>query len=242
MDQFSPDVILLQEIKKITEEFPCEPFFDKGYNCAAHGQKSYNGVAILSKSPISDMKTKFCDQICTEARYAECITNKVRIASVYVPNGREVGTSQYVQKINFMKSLSGYLEKEVSSDECFIIGGDFNVALNDDDVWDPGLFEGKLVFTGEERASLRRIESLGLTDAFAVCNRHLTDNNALHENFTWWDYRAGSFNKNQGIRLDYLFLSDVAARKLVRSEVIKGFRALPCPSDHAPLLADIGHF
>jgi exodeoxyribonuclease-3 len=241
INQLSPEIILLQEIKTVTEKFPQDLLFDKGYNCAVIGQKSYNGVAILSKSPISDVKTAFCNQYCTEARYIECITDRLRIASVYVPNGREVGASHYDFKLSFMERLSEYLKREVTADEHFIIGGDFNIALNDNDVWDPAAFEGQLLFTDAERSSLKKIKQAGLADAFNACNQSAGDkkSDSICDRFTWWDYRASSFSKNHGIRLDYVFLSALTAKHLKRPTILKNFRALHRPSDHAPMMVEL---
>jgi exodeoxyribonuclease-3 len=241
IDQLSPEIILLQEIKTVTEKFPQGLLFDKGYNCAVNGQKSYNGVAVLSKSPISDVKTTFCDQFCAEARYIECITGGLRVASVYVPNGREVGSSYYDLKLSFMGQLSEYIRRDVTADEHFVIGGDFNIALNDNDVWNPAAFEGQLLFTEAERSSLKKIEQIGLIDAFGASDQSVGDkkSDGICDKFTWWDYRAGSFGKNHGVRLDYVFLSALAAKRLTQPEVLKNFRALTRPSDHAPVMVEL---
>jgi exodeoxyribonuclease-3 len=241
VDQLSPEIILLQEIKTPAERFPQSLLFDKGYNCAVNGQKSYNGVAVLSKSPISDVKTAFCDQYCAEARYIECITGRLRVASIYVPNGREVGSSYYGLKLGFMEQLSAYLEREAASDEYFVIGGDFNIALNDNDVWNPAAFEGQLLFTEAERSSLKKIKQAGLADALGVSDQSICDkkSNDDCDKFTWWDYRAGSFDKNHGVRLDYVFLSALAAKCLTQTEVLRNFRALLRPSDHAPVMTEL---
>ncbi len=247
IDEYCPDAILLQEIKTVTERFPSEYFFDKGYNCAINGQKSYNGVAILSKHPIANVITSFCEQTDQQARYIECILDKIRIASIYVPNGREVASPHYLQKLEFLEFFTNYLKKEQHPNECFIVGGDFNIAINDNDVWDKELFNERLLFTTQERNSLGALlEKSGFVDSFDYIKQKglLIDAQnkeplQFEESFTWWDYRAGGFAKNHGIRLDYLLASPCTVNILKSITVLKKYRAKPRPSDHVPVMIEI---
>lgn len=223
-----PEVVLLQEIKCQDQNFPFEAIEDCGYNVAIHGQKSYNGVAILSKHPIEDvvcgLPTFKEDE---QARYIEAVTNGVRVASVYVPNGNNVGTGKYQYKLTFMERLQQHLKPALLYEEAFVIGGDYNIAPTDDDVNDPkGWFEQILCST-PERKSLRAILNLGYNDAIRV---HHHDKGP----YTWWDYRSGAWQKDDGLRIDLLLLSPQAIDRLTGSGVDRAPRGQDKASDHAP--------
>ncbi|WP_447582046.1 exodeoxyribonuclease III [Anaplasma marginale] len=241
------DIALLQETKCTDDQFPLAELEDLGYRCYIHGQKSRNGVAILSKYPIVG---ELCNTVfdaeeeigtvqdtgsysVTEARYLECLVDyqdvKVRVASVYVPNGQEVDTETFVYKLNFLRCLKARLLKLLAREDWLVIGGDYNVAPDDIDVYDAQALDGKLCFHPKERAGLREILHLGFTDAFRI----------LHEGkqeFSWWNYREGSWQRNRGMRIDHLLLSPNAVDKLVECSILSSVRGLESPSDHAPVM------
>lgn len=228
-----PDVVLLQELKCQTEAFPFQYIEDLGYNIAVQGQKTYNGVAILSKYPLSDIIVNFPDNpIPNEARYIEAIVNlrhsALRVASVYVPNGQEVFTDKYNVKIKFLTALSDYYKFLRDVEENLLIGGDFNIALNDIDVYNASRLENSICFSLEERQVLRKFLSIGLNDCFRSLN-------IKEEGFTWWDYRANAFNKNHGMRIDYIFCSAKLMQNIERCFVSKSLREVEKASDHIPV-------
>lgn len=230
----SPDVVLLQETKCLEEQFPRESIEDLGYNVAVKGQKSYNGVAILSKSPIEDVTTELPgDESDLEARYIEAVVGSTRVASVYVPNGQDLGTEKFFYKLRFFERLYQHLKTLLKYEESFVIGGDYNVAPTNADVYDADKFQNRLLVSPEERAALRSLVNLGITDAFrAIHPEDQSDNTKL---FTWWDYRQGSFDKNNGLRIDHLLLSPQASDLLEEVGIDREARAQEKPSDHAPI-------
>lgn len=226
-----PDIILLQEIKTINETFPSEPLEDLGYNLAILGQKSYNGVAILSKHRIEDVTFNLPTlEGDTNARYIEAFTGGVRVASVYVPNGQEVGGEKYYYKLQFMKALKDHLIQVLKYKESFVLGGDFNVAPSDEDLYDIEKFANRILTSPPERQALREIMHLGFTDALRALHPKKMDL------YTWWDYRQGSWAQNKGLRIDHLLLSPEAADKLEFVDVDLSTRGLTRPSDHAPVV------
>ena len=228
----NPDIILLQELKCVTEAFPAQEIEDLGYNIAVHGQKTYNGVAILSKFPLSDIVTNFIDNpVPHEARYIEALVNfsnsALRVASVYVPNGQSLESDKYPLKLKFLESLGKYYQS--FKEEALLIGGDFNVSLTDIDVYDPVTLNESILFSIKERQELRRFMSSGLVDLYRASK--------FDEGYTWWDYRANSFARNNGMRIDYLFANPEAAQNCIDCFVSKDLRGKEKASDHVPLTA-----
>jgi exodeoxyribonuclease III len=222
-----PEVVLLQEIKCQNPDFPLEAIEDCGYNVALHGQKSYNGVAILSKSPLEDvgrgLPTLGEDD---QARYIEAVTNGIRVASVYVPNGNEVGSDKYQYKLTFLEGLARHLHATLLYEEAFIVGGDYNIAPTDDDVHDPKAWHEKVLCSTLERKSLRTILNLGYTDAMRVHHQGQGP-------YTWWDYRGNAWQRDDGLRIDLLLLSPQAVDQLSGSGVDRASRSIEKASDHA---------
>lgn len=240
LQKANPDVVLLQEIKSTAQTFPYGALSHLGYNIEVVGQKTYNGVAILSKRPIEDVVCQLPgDEHDAQARYIEAVIGDVRVASVYVPNGQEVGSEKFTYKLAFLQRLHTHLQHLLTYEEAFVIGGDYNVALNDADVYDPQARRGKLLFSLPERAGLRQILNLGLTDATRAL--HPADQPSGQELYSWWDYRAGSWQNNTGMRIDYLLLSPQAADRLEASDVDKAVRGRPKASDHAPVWCQIAN-
>ena len=225
----APDVILLQELKCQDEAFPYMEIEELGYNIAIYGQKSYNGVAILSKHRIEDV---YKELDVSESRYIEAVTNGVRVASVYVPNGQEVGADKFKYKMSFFKNLHTHLKSLLQYDEKIVIGGDYNVAPCDIDVYDPQALRGTVCFHPEEQYWFRTIENSGYVDSFRVIHPE-------KQVFSWWDYRAGAYQGNKGMRIDHIFLSPEAADVLQDAGIDAITRGWDKPSDHAPAWVEI---
>lgn len=233
----NPDIVLLQETKSINESFPFEQIEDLGYEIVVNGQKSYNGVAILSKFKLSDVANNFIDNpLPNEARYIEAIFNfsgqVYRIASVYVPNGQEPGSEKYYNKLKFLSSLTTYFKSTREDDEYLVIGGDFNVALSDIDVYDSELLQETICFSLKEKQELRKFLAVGLVDVFRTINTN-------DQEFSWWDYRNGSFKKNLGMRIDYLFSSHRVMEIIKDCKIDKKWRSKEKASDHVPVFLEI---
>ncbi|MBM3567914.1 MAG: exodeoxyribonuclease III [Alphaproteobacteria bacterium] len=233
LGEAKPDVCLLQETKTEDHGFPRLEFEDLGYNLALHGQKTYNGVAILSKQPLDDVVRSLPgDANDTEARYIEAFTGGIRVASVYVPNGQAVGSDKFRYKLGFLARLKTHAASLVGLEEPVAIGGDFNVAPDDADVHDPAAWRDQVLCHPEERAAFRRISHLGFTDALAALapGGHA---------YTWWDYRAGAWPKDHGLRIDHILLSPKAADRLKSAGVDRKARGQEKASDHAPVWCEL---
>jgi exodeoxyribonuclease-3 len=232
---FSPDVVLLQEIKVETRGFPYMEFEDMGYAAKAFGQKSYNGVAILSRPSVEDV-------VCglptlpddPTARYMEAVIDgRVRVINAYMPNGNPVPGEKFDYKLKWMEKFRGHVRELLENNEALVIGGDFNVVLKDEWVYDPKAFADDAIMQPESREAMRRLLSLGLDDAY----------DALHPNeagYTYWGYRGGSLRKGNGIRLDYFLLNRQARDGLKAAGVDKSPREGEHASDHAPLWVELG--
>lgn len=229
-----PDIVLLQELKALEDQVPCEEIETLGYNVAIWGQKTFNGVAILSKYLLEDIQRGIPgNDDDGQARYIEAVTNGVRVASVYVPNGEAPGTDKYSYKLAFLDKLAAHAQTLLTYDEKLIIGGDYNVAPQDGDVHDPKAWHEKILCSTPEREHFRRLLYLGFTDALRALHPHDKDL------FTWWDYRGGSWPANKGLRIDHLLLSPQAADVLESSEVNITPRGWEKASDHAPVTCEL---
>lgn len=223
LEKHSPDVLMLQETKVIDELFPRTVFEDRNYNLAVHGQKSYNGVAILSKHPIDSVVH---GQFSKEARIIACSTMGLNFVCVYVINGAEVGSLKYYEKLEFFDYLQYFLKNY--SDKETIVAGDFNVTFDDLDVYDPLVWRGKITCSAPEREKLKNVISSGYSDGFRRFNPEHT--------FTWWDYRRESIEENRGLRIDYILSTPDTHDRIQGIKVLKEFRNREKPSDHAPLM------
>ncbi|HEU5048018.1 MAG TPA: exodeoxyribonuclease III [Rickettsiales bacterium] len=238
--EYSPDIVLLQELKTTNDTFPAMEIEELGYNIAMNGQKSYNGVAILSKLPLDDVIMKLPgDEADLEARYIEAVASgkgfALRVASVYVPNGQSPDSDKFQYKQRFLARLREHAKSLLRLEEILVIGGDYNVAPDPIDVYDPKSLDGTVCYHPLERQALRSIMHLGFYDAFRVANPD-------RQTFSWWDYRGNGFDAGKGMRIDHLLLSPQAADRLQSSEVVMSVRVLEKPSDHAPVVCvlDIG--
>jgi exodeoxyribonuclease-3 len=231
----APDVLCLQEIKCQDEAFPRMEFEAAGYNVAVHGQKSYNGVAILSKAPMEVARGLPGDASDEQARYIEAVipfrARVARIGCLYLPNGNPLGSEKYAYKLAWMDRLIAHARKTLRHEEIFVLAGDYNVIPDARDVYDPALWTGDALYALPTREKFRELLALGFTDAL----RATTDEAKL---YTFWDYQAGCWPKNLGLRIDHLLLSPQAADRLIGVTIDRDMRARDKPSDHAPARID----
>ncbi len=227
------DVVLLQETKVTDEAFPRQALEDLGYNVASRGQKTYNGVAILSKQPIDVLADALPgDGADEQARYLEAFTGGLRVASLYVPNGNPVDSDKFAYKLRWLRRLAAHVEALLASEDAVVLGGDYNVAPTDGDVHDPAGWRDDALCRPESRAALRAAMHLGLTDAIAAKLP-----GAGH--YTWWDYRRAAFDADQGLRIDHLLLSPQAADRLVDAGIDRAPRSWEKASDHTPVWCEL---
>ena len=226
-----PDVLVLQEIKQLTEKFPTDALQEIGYRSIASGQKTYNGVAVISKNPATDPVTDFPDFDDPQRRVLATTIDDVRVVDLYVPNGSEVGSEKYAYKLDWLASLHRFLEAEMKKYENVVVLGDFNIAPADADVYDPEKWGEDILCSPPEREALRKLLDLGLTDVFRNFEQ-------AESTFSWWDYRAAGFRRNAGLRIDLILTSDAMTQRCTASYVDKEPRGWERPSDHAPVVAE----
>lgn len=227
-----PDVLCLQEVKCAEERFPAGEFEALGYKSAVYGQPTYNGVAILARAPIEDVsKGMPDDEPGSHARVLAATVEGVRLVNVYVPNGAFVGSDKYDFKLAWMERLRAYLDEEFWTDDQVLLCGDFNVAPEEIDVHDPVQWRGKILFSERERESLAHVKGWGFVDAF---RRHVKEGG----HYSWWDYRAGSFRRNTGLRIDHVWVSEPLAERSRAAWIDKEPRGWERPSDHTPVVAE----
>jgi exodeoxyribonuclease-3 len=231
LEERRPDVVLLQETKCVDEAFPREPIEDLGYQIETFGQKTYNGVAILSRQRIEDVRTGFdSDFEEAERRVIGATVGDTMLLCVYVINGVSVGHPRYADKLEFFERLRDHVTDYYPLEEKVVIGGDFNVTFDDRDVWDPERWREKILCSMPEREALAKLTDLGLADAFRK----------FHEeegHYTWWDFRTAGFKKRQGLRIDHFLMSPPALEACTSVEVDLDARDGAKPSDHAPVCA-----
>jgi exodeoxyribonuclease-3 len=233
MADVQPDVLCLQETKLADDAFPALTFQAMGYESTHHGQGRWNGVAILSRVGLADVQAGFADDAPedAEARLLWATCGDVRVASIYVPNGREVGHDMFTYKLGFLARLRGVLDAQADPSQPLLLAGDFNIAPDDRDVWSPAAFDGSTHVSEPERAALAALEEWGLDDLF----RLQYDAGGL---FSWWDYRAGNFHKGKGMRIDLVLGTEPMARRLRAILIDRNARKGQSPSDHAPVVVD----
>lgn len=229
-----PDVLCLQETKLADDAFPHDFFADLGYESVHHGEGRWNGVAIVSRVGLTAPLAGFgdADAIDDQARLLWATCGGIRIASAYVPNGRSLDDDHYRYKLEWLTRLRGVLEASHSPDAPLMILGDWNIAPDDRDVWDPARYVGATHTSEPEREALRAIEDWGLTDVFRRCH----DEEGL---FSWWDYRGGDFHRRHGMRIDLIEATDPVATRVAYVVVDRNARKGERPSDHAPVLVDL---
>ena len=246
LDRAKPDVLFMQETKLADDDVPADVFRAAGYELAHHGEGRWNGVAIASRVGIADVVTNFGaplrpdptpdvhdDQPLAEARMMAATCGGIRVVAIYAPNGREVGSPFYRAKLAWFERLARWLAEAADPATPLVIGGDFNVAPADEDVWDPAACHGGTHVSEPERDAFRGLCAWGLTDAYRRLRKE-------PGRYTWWDYRAGNFHKNFGMRIDHLLVTDAVAKRLVAAEIDREARkGKPIPSDHTPLVIDL---
>jgi exodeoxyribonuclease-3 len=229
----SPDVVLLQETKVVDEAFPAIEIEDLGYNIAVHGQKTYNGVAILSKRPIEDVLRGLPgDESDVQARYLEAVVSGIRVAAIYLPNGNPVDSEKFSYKLDWMDRLARRVREVLADEDTCVFGGDYNVCPTDSDVYDPAVFANDALCRPESRSRFRAIVNLGLTDAIR----------AFHPEpgvYSYWDYQGGAWPKDHGLRIDHLLLTPQAADRLVGADVDRRPRGKEKASDHTPVWCEL---
>jgi exodeoxyribonuclease-3 len=232
LERNAPDVACLQELKAEEKDMPLAELDALGYKVAAAYQKTYNGVAILSKRPLAEVAIGLRDgEDDAQARLVAATIDGVRVASVYVPNGQDVGSDKWQYKLRFLERLARWLERSCDLGKPFVIGGDYNVAPDARDVHKPRDWAGTVLYHPQARAALERVRQRGLYDTFRL----------LHDEpsrYSWWDYRAGGFQRDDGLRIDQLYCSAVLAERLVAASIDRTEREGEGPSDHAPCVAE----
>ena len=234
LDEAQPDIACLQEIKCVDDAFPKSDIEALGYNVAVHGQKTYNGVAILSRHPLEDVTAGLPgDKSDEQARYLEAVISidggAVRVASIYLPNGNG-GDEKYAYKLKWMDRLIDHARGLLAYEEPLVLAGDYNVIPTDDDVYDPAAWAEDALFLPETRAKFHALLNLGLTDAFRACHTEA-------HRYSFWDYQRGAWQKDNGIRIDHLLLSAQAADRLTGCDIDRAVRGREKPSDHTPVWA-----
>jgi exodeoxyribonuclease III len=230
LEATKPDIVCLQETKCPDELFPALALQAVGYRSAYHGEKSYNGVAILAKSDLHDIRPSLCDEVVDpQARVIAGMIGHVRVFSIYAPNGQAIGSPAYQYKLHWYHRLRNRIAKEKSTE--VVVCGDFNVAPEDVDVYDPDLWRGAIMCSDGERAGFRELWKIGLHDTLRIHHKE-------GELFTWWDYQMRAFEKNRGLRIDAILASEELAKKCIAAGIDRKMRKGKEPSDHAPVWAE----
>ena len=246
LERARPDVLLMQETKLADDDVPTDTFAQAGYEVVHHGEGRWNGVAIASRVGVADAVTNFGmplhpartsdvgdDEPLAEARMISAVCKGVRVVCLYAPNGRVVDSPFYHAKLAWYEMLARWLATAADPQSALMLGGDFNVAPTDADVWDPAACHGGTHVSPAERTAFARLCEWGLVDAYRQHHQEAG-------RYTWWDYRAGNFHKNFGMRIDHLLVTAALAKRTVGAEIDREARkGKPVPSDHAPLLIDV---
>jgi len=231
LDANKPDVLVLQEIKQLTEAFPTAALAEAGYASIANGQKTYNGVAVISRSEPADPVTEFPGFDDPQRRVLAVTIDDVRIVNLYIPNGQSVGSEKYEYKLRWLSTLRDFLADEMSRHKKLVVLGDFNIAPADEDVYDPEKWGEDVLCSPAERDALQQLTALGLTDVFRKFDQP-------EKSFSWWDYRAAGFRRNAGLRIDLILTTDAMTKACSASYIDKEPRTWERPSDHAPVVAE----
>lgn len=231
LEAMQPDLLGLQETKTIDADFPVDDIRAAGYEVIYSGQKTYNGVAILSKQPGTDIVTDLPGLDDPQRRVLAATYGDLRFINLYVPNGSEVGSEKYAYKLDWLEKLHTFLAAELKKYKKLVMVGDFNIAPEDADVHDPEEWKGSVLVSEPERAALQRLLDLGLVDTFRLFDQE-------EKLFSWWDYRAAGFRRNRGLRIDLILASKAMQAACTLSAIDKEPRKLERPSDHAPVIAN----
>ena len=225
------DILCLQETKLTDENFPAEDIEAAGYRVVYSGQKTYNGVAIISKQEATGVITDVPGLDDPQRRILGATIGGIRVLDLYVVNGQEVGSEKYAHKLHWLDKVTDYIESQLKEHERFIVLGDFNIAPEDRDVHDPEAWHERILCSTPEREALNKLLALGLTDSFRQFEQE--DNS-----FSWWDYRAAAFRRNRGLRIDLVLTSKALGEAATACSIDKEPRRLERPSDHTPVIAE----
>lgn len=232
LEEHKPDVLALQEIKMPDDDFPLDVIREAGYHAVVSGQRTYNGVALLSREPMTEIVREFPVLEDPQRRVLGAAIGDIHILDLYVPNGESVGSEKYQYKLRWLEHLDEYLIDALKQFPKTIILGDFNIAPADIDVHDPASWEGKVLCSEPERQAFQKLLDAGLVDCF----RQLSPSE--EKAYSWWDYRMYAFKRNMGLRIDHILASTALSSACVKCYIDKGPRGLERPSDHAPVVAE----
>lgn len=229
----APDALVLQETKLTDDKFPAAELLAAGYHAAWHGQKTYNGVALLSRTPAVDVLRNIPAHGDEQARVIAGTVDGVRVIGGYFPNGQAPGSEKFAYKMGWLQALEAWLQTELAAHPKLVLMGDFNIAPEDRDVYDPVAWAGQIHCTPEERAHFQALVGLGLVDAFRLFEQP-------PKSWSWWDYRNLAFRKNQGLRIDHVLVSEALKSQVTACQIDKAPRKNERPSDHAPVWVELG--
>lgn len=227
-----PDALCLQETKLEDGNFPLAEINAAGYQVVFSGQKTYNGVAILSRQPAAEICAGIPGFPDEQKRVLAATIDGVRVVCVYIPNGQSVDSDKYQYKLRWLEALTDWLEEELRRYPALALLGDFNIAPEDRDVYDPKAWAGQVLCSDAERAAMQRLIGLGLKDSFRLFEQ-------AEKTYSWWDYRMNAFRRNMGLRIDHILLSEALARNCMSCSIDKTMRTLERPSDHAPVVVEL---
>jgi len=227
-----PDVLAIQESKVVDDLFPCDEYSKLGYHPLVYGQKAYNGVALLSKKEPINPTTGIPGFEDPQTRVVTATYNDITVIDIYVPNGQSVGSDKFVYKLEWLDHLTRYIKKSLKENEHLVVLGDFNIAPEDQDVYDPEVWRDKVLCSKEERGALEKLLALGLVDSFRLFKQQ----EAL---YSWWDYRATAYRRKMGLRIDLILLSSSLAKHCVSSTIDESPRGWEKPSDHTPVIIEV---
>ena len=226
------DILALQETKLIDEKFPITIFTELGLQVIHAGQKSYNGVAIISRLPITEINPVIPNCSDPQKRFIAASIAGIRLINLYVPNGSEIDSEKYHYKLSWLQKITTYIADQLKIYPKLAVVGDFNIAPEDRDVHDPILWQGHVLVSAAERAAYNNLLNLGLKDGFRLLNKNQTE-------FTWWDYRGAAFRKNHGLRIDHILLTESLTSLCTNITIDRWTRQQPQPSDHAPIMVEL---
>ena len=228
--QNEPDILALQEIKLQDADFPLAALTQVGYQAICSGQKTYNGVAILSKHNAQDIVTDIPNLVDPQRRILIATIDGIRLINLYVPNGESVTSEKYAYKLHWLREITAYIKEEIAKHEKIVILGDFNIAPEARDVHNPQAWEGQVLCSEPERRALTELMGISLQDTFRLFEQ-------AEKSYTWWDYRALGFQLNHGLRIDHILVNSLMAKQCIRCVIDRSQRKLERPSDHAPVMA-----
>ena len=232
LNEAKPDVLCLQETKQEDSKFPYQALQDAGYHAVHIGQKTYNGVAIISRLPITDVQRNIPNFVDEQQRVIAATINGLRVVCAYIPNGQALDSDKYLYKLRWLKALHDWLQTELTQHPKLLLLGDYNIAPEDRDCHDPAAWIGQVLVSEPERAAFQQLLALGLHDSFRLFEQS-------EKSFSWWDYRMAGFRRNLGMRIDHILVSDALKPHCAEATIDKAPRKLERPSDHTPVVLQL---